>query len=102
MVDAALQFAAILATVAGLLGWLMRQVITHFIASDVERTGYLEKLVAQNQGNTEKFTETINHQRTLDRDMQEKHLAALRELRDELRVSNRVNGEVLEVLKRTV
>lgn len=98
MDDTAIQFIAILITVAGLLGWLLKQVITYFISTSAEKIRYIETLVSQNQKNTESFVNTINHQRTLDREMQEKHLCAIRELRDELRTSNKVNTEVLKIL----
>lgn len=97
--QATIQFIAILVTVAGLLGWLLKQVITYFIKEATERNAYLETLVSQNQKNVENFTNTINHQRTLDREMQEKHLGAIRELKDEIHISNEVNRGVLGILK---
>jgi hypothetical protein len=99
MNEATVEFIAILVTIAGLLGWLLKQVISYFIKSATEKSEYIEKLVSQNQENTTNFVNTINHQRTLDREMQDKHLTVIRELRDEMHVSNEVNSKVLGLLK---
>ena len=94
-----IQFIAILITVTGLLGWLLKQVINFFILSSNEKVAYIEKLVQSNQVNTENFVNTINHQRTLDREMQMKHLDAIKELKTELSITNKVNTEILEYFK---
>jgi len=100
MNETTLQFVAILVTVAGLLGWLLKQVITYFIRSSEEKSAYLEKLVFANQVNTENFVNTINHQRTLDREMQEKIDKSLNELRVEISNSSRINEKVIDFLKK--
>lgn len=100
MSEATLQFIGILITVAGLLGWLLKQVISYFIQSAEKRTCYIEQLVSQNQQNTTNFVDTINHQRTLDREMQGKHLSAIENLSKELRISNEVNNKMLELLRK--
>jgi len=99
MDQATIQFISILFAVSALLGWLLKQVITHFIYSSSERAGFIEKLVQQNQENTERFTETINHQRTADRELQYQNLKVLQELKIELRQTNKIYGEMLEFLK---
>ena len=93
------QFVAILVTVTGLLGWLLKVIINHFIKTAHDSSKYLENLVGQNQLNTEKFTDTINHQRTQDREMQGRHLDAIRGLSNEMKNSNEVNKNILEFLR---
>ena len=100
MEEPTIQFVAILVTVAGLLGWLLKQVIAYFIKSSNSKMAYIETLVAQNQKNVASFTDTVNHQRTLDRDMQSKHLDTLRELKDEMSNANKINSAMIEVLKK--
>ena len=56
-----IQIIAIVAGVSALLGWVLKTVIKHFIDSAVRKEEYVIELVAQGQKNTEKFTETINH-----------------------------------------
>lgn len=100
MNETTLQFITILVTVAGLLGWLIKKVIEYFIKSANEKMVYIETLVSQNQKNVEQFTNTVNHQRTLDREMQQKHYDALRELRDEIHGASEVNGRMLNILEK--
>lgn len=97
--ETTVQFIAILLTVAGLLGWLIKTIIGFFIASTKEKTKYIEVLIGQNQENVKNFTDTINHQRTLDREMQAKHLTAINSLKNELEMTNKVNNRILEFLK---
>ena len=99
MSETTLQFIGILITVAGLLGWLIRIIVVFFINQSKELRKYIEQLVAQNQTNTSSFVDTINHQRTQDRAMQSKHLEAINSLSKELKISNEVNGRMLELLK---
>lgn len=98
MNETTLQFFAILVTVAGLLGWVLKKVILYFIKAAEERMKYIESLVSQNQKNVENFTDTVNHQRTLDRAMQEKHFAVLQELKTEIQISNKVTNRALDHL----
>lgn len=100
MDETALQFVAILVTVAGLLGWLLRQVIIYFIKSSTEKSEYIEKLVAANQVNTENFVNTINHQRTLDREMQAKADKTLEKLTVEIANTNKTTNRLIEFLKK--
>ena len=100
MEDNTLQFIGILVTVAGLLGWLLKQVISYFIKTSNSKDKYIEQLVDENKKTTENFVNTINHQRTLDREMQETHSIAIRGLSSEIKVSNQVNGKMLELLKK--
>lgn len=58
------QIIAIVATVAMLLGWLVRVIINYFIHKTNAKDKYIEDLVAQNQRNTENFVNTINHNQT--------------------------------------
>lgn len=92
------QFIAILVTVAGLLGWLLKQVIAYFIGSSNEKTAYIERLVSSNQTNTENFVNTINHQRTLDREMQGKLNESLMDLRSEICNTNKINEKVFNII----
>lgn len=94
-----LQFAGILVTVAGLLGWVLQAVIKYFIKSNTNSTQYIEKLVALNQENTTNFVNTINHQRTLDREMQSKHMEVINKLSFEIATSNKINAEIIALLK---
>ena len=94
-----LQFIGILVSITALLGWVLKQVIQYFIASSKEKTNYIEKLVSLNQTNSENFVNTINHQRTLDREIQEKYLATLIELKTVINTSNEVNGRLINFLK---
>ena len=98
--EATIQFIAILVTIAGLLGWLLKVIINHFIKTDQEKTKYIETLVCQNQKNTEKFTDIVNHQRTQDREMQGRHIEAIKSLTGEMKNSIKVNESMLEFLKR--
>ena len=98
--ETTIQFVAILVTVTGLLGWVLKVIINYFIKTANQKTRYIETLVGQNQKNTEKFTDTINHQRTQDREMQGKHLEAIKGLKEEMGNSNKVNTNILEFLKR--
>jgi len=98
--DTTIQFIAILVTVTGLLGWLLRVIINYFIKSAQEKAKYIESLVCQNQKNTESFTETINHQRTQDREMQQKHLTTMKGLSEEIGNSNKINTSILEFLNK--
>lgn len=100
--ETTLQFVAILITVTGLLAWVLKIVIKHFIDTARERASYIEKLVDQNQANTEKFTDTINHQRTQDRDMQNKHLEVIQRLEGEMNRSNQVNEKMLTILSNSI
>ena len=99
MDETTLQFVAILITVAGLLGWLLKQVITYFIKSSTEKSEYIEKLVAANQSNTENFVNTINHQRTLDREMQLKTSEAIENLTVEIANTNKTTNRLIDFLK---
>lgn len=92
------QFIAVLVTVAGLLGWLLKQVITYFIKTSTEKTSYIEKLVLNNQTNTENFVNTINHQRTLDREMQSKINDSIVRLTTEISNTNQVNAKIFQFL----
>lgn len=97
--DVTLQFISILITVAGLLGWIIHTIIKYFIASSDSKSLYIEKLVALNQQNTEKFIETVNHQRTMDREMHGNHIKAIENLTKELNTSNVINKELVSFLK---
>lgn len=97
--ETTIQFIAILVTVAGLLGWIVQTVIKYFISSSNSSTLYIEKLVSLNQENTTNFVNTINHQRTLDREMQSKHTEALGKLTSEISTSNSINRELMAYLK---
>lgn len=97
--ETTVQFIAILVTVAGLLGWIVQTVIKYFIKSALSSAAYFEKLVAQNQDNVTNFINTINHQRTLDREMQQKHTEAIVNLTGELSTSNAINRELIGVFK---
>ena len=97
--ETTVQFIAILVTVAGLLGWMIQTVIKYFISSSNSSTLYIEKLVGLNQENTTNFVNTINHQRTLDREMQVKHTEAINKLTNEISNSNQVNKELFSFLK---
>lgn len=92
--EAQLQFIAILITVAGLLGWLLKQIITFFINTSTQKDSYIKDIVEQNQKNTVSFVDTINHQRTMDREMQGKHLATMQELKTELAKTNEINEKI--------
>ncbi len=94
-----LQFIGILVSVTALLGWVLKQVIQYFISSSKEKTEYIEKLVASNQTNSDNFVNTINHQRTLDREMQQKHLISLSELKKSIDISNEVNTRLISFMK---
>lgn len=97
--ETTVQFIAILVTVAGLLGWMVQTVIKYFINTSNSATLYIEKLVSLNQENTTNFVNTINHQRTLDREMQVKHTEAIHKLTSEISNSNQVNKELFSFLK---
>lgn len=97
--ETTVQFIAILVTVAGLLGWMVQTIIKYFINTSNSATLYIEKLVSLNQENTTNFVNTINHQRTLDREMQVKHTEALGKLTSEISVSNSINRELMTFLK---
>ncbi len=99
--ETTIQFLGILIAVTGLLGWLLKAVIGYFIKSSNQKSKYLETLVGQNQKNTEDFTNTINHQRTLDREMQSKHLQVIGELKIEMKSANEVNTKMLNFLMKT-
>jgi F0F1-type ATP synthase alpha subunit len=99
MTETNIQFIAILAAISALLGWLLKQVITYFIKSANEKSKYIEELVAKNQTNTENFVNTINHQRTLDREMQGKTNQALQELKAEISNTNKINERMLDFYK---
>lgn len=94
------QFVGILVSVTGLLGWIIHIVVNYFIKTANSTTIYVERLVQQNQENTVKFIDTINHQRTLDREMQTKHTKAIEELTSELRASNTVNKELMSFFRK--
>ena len=97
--ETTVQFIAILVTVAGLLGWMVQTIIKYFISTSNSATLYIEKLVGLNQENTTNFVNTINHQRTLDREMQVKHTEAINKLTIEISNSNQVNKELFSFLK---
>ena len=99
MTEETVQFIAILVTVAGLLGWLLKQVVTFFIKTFKIKDSYIEKLVEQNQLNTTNFIDTINHQRTQDRAMQHKHLEMLGGVKDEIKNTNELNTKLFNFLK---
>ena len=96
--EESIQFIAILISVAGLLGWLLKQVITYFIKSANEKSSYIERLVSTNQENTKIFVNTINHQRTMDREMQGKINGSLKGLRNEISNTNKINKEIINFL----
>lgn len=98
MTESSIQFIGILVSVTALLGWLMKQVISYFIKSNNEKSGYIEKLVQTNQDNTTQFTNTVNHQQTLNRDMQQKTVDAIGKLQVEIANSNKVNERLLHFL----
>jgi predicted PurR-regulated permease PerM len=61
MEETTLQVIAIIATVAALLGWVIRFMFKYFTKKLDARDSYLEKLVEQNQENVNNFKDTINH-----------------------------------------
>lgn len=97
--NTAVQFVAILLSVSGLLTWVLHQIIRYFIDSSNSKSLYIEKLVSLNQQNTEKFIETVNHQRTMDREMHNNHIKAIQNLTVELSTSNTINRELVGFLK---
>jgi len=99
--ETTLQIIGILIAGAGLLGWLIKIIIVFFINQSKERSKYIEQLVDQNQKNTVSFVNTINHQRTLDREMQSKHLKTIQKLTEEIKISNEVNRRMLDLLKKS-
>jgi len=98
MNQSSIEFISILVAVSGLLGWLLKQVITYFIESSKEKSSYIEKLVAGNQKNIEEFVNTINHQRTKDREMQGKINDSLQDLKCEISNTNKINEKVFNFL----
>ena len=97
--ETTIQFIAILVTVAGLLGWMVQTIIKYFISTSNSATLYIEKLVSLNQENTTNFVNTINHQRTLDREIQVKNTEAISRLTNEIGIANTVNKELFNFLK---
>lgn len=93
-----IQILGVIAIIAALLGWLTKVVVQYFIRHSNNQMTYIEKLVSINQKNTEDFVNTINHQRTLDREIQQKHLTAINDLKAELSTTNRINERLITVL----
>lgn len=98
-----IQFIAILASLVGLFGWTIKVIITYFIKSKNEKEQYIERLVESNQKNTENFTNTINHQRTLDREMQQNNTKMIIEsitgMKNEMVTTNKINNELMNFLR---
>lgn len=94
-----IEFISILVTVTGLLGWVIKRVIDFFIKQVTDNKIYLESLVTINQKNTENFVNTINHQRTLDREMQGRNVDAILNLTTELSNTNKINSTLIEIFK---
>ena len=63
----------IILAVAGLLGYVVRVGGSYLMRKNDEKDGQIKKM-------SEDFTNTINHQRSKDREMQEKHTNALDKL----------------------
>lgn len=92
MEDTTIQLIAIVAAVAGLLGWVVKQVL-----------GFLfERMRDKDKTNKEQvkdFTEVINHQRTEDRKAWDKNTIALTDLAKSIDTSNEVNSKLITFLK---
>ncbi len=99
MESANLQFISILVSAVALLGWIIQTIIKYFIKAANDNALYFEKLVAQNQENVTNFINTINHQRTLDREMQVKNTEAITRLTIEITTQNNVTKELIRFLR---
>jgi hypothetical protein len=93
MDNTTIQIVGIIAVIGTLLGWVVHTVITYFMAE-------MRKLTAVNQENIVNFTNTINHQRTLDREMQYSHIVAITGLTNEIKVTNEINAKMLTLLQK--
>ncbi|MCL5436068.1 MAG: hypothetical protein M1275_03225 [Patescibacteria group bacterium] len=93
------ELLAIIGSVATLLGWVIHRIIDYFIKNSNDKLCYIEKLVAVNQKNTESFLAAINHQQTLNRDMQQKTVDALQELKMAIKMQSEMTDKMINLLK---
>ena len=82
----------VILSVATLLGIVVQKGANYLMRKNDEKDIHIAKLV-------EDFKETVNHQRTLDRDMQEKGQAVLTDLSKNLTTNNEVNKQLISFLK---
>lgn len=90
-----LELVGILVTLAGLLGLLVRSVLN----TNREQANWIRGLVVDAQKNTENFVNTINHQRTKDREMQDRQVLAINNLSENIKVNNEVNARLIQFLQ---
>ena len=94
-----IEIISLIISIFGLLGWLMKYVIKYFTTNSNDKLKYIEQLVEVNQKNTEAFTNAINHQQTLNREMQARTVEALQRLERSISISNEVNKQVMEFIR---
>jgi len=58
------EILGIIVTIGTLFGWLLKQVVSYFIAKQNEKDAYIKELVRANQKNVDEFKQTINHNQT--------------------------------------
>lgn len=94
----AFQLIVIVGAVVSVFVWGIKKMLNYFIAKTNEKDSYIAQLVRTNQENVAAFTNTINHQRTEDRKMQEKQALAIADLAKSIDINNQVNREILGFL----
>ena len=58
------ELISVVAALAALFGWLLKQVINYFISKNNEKDSYIKELVGTNQKNVDEFKQTVNHGQT--------------------------------------
>lgn len=98
MTQTTLAIIGLTVSIAGCLTWAVQKLVGYLIAESKRAREYVETLVSQNQKNTENFLAAVNHQQTLNRDMQSKTNTALEALTGSLTVQNEVNKKLVELI----
>ncbi len=91
------EIIGILVVLAGLVGLLVR----HLIAVNKTAQNWIRELVADNLKNTTNFIEVINHQRTKDREMQQRNVDAINQLKGTLSTNNEINSKLITMLEKS-
>lgn len=85
-----LEVIALFSAIVALLGYTLKRLVNHFVKLSENNARYIETLVALNQKNTENFVNTVSHQRSLDRDMNQKHIEAINGLKQEVHTQSKL------------
>jgi len=82
----------IIIAITGLLGYTVKKVMNYFMSQN-------KTLVSQNQENVKSFTETINHQRSKDREALNVISGHVKDIGNHIKNTDETNKQLINFLK---